>query len=101
VFLAPAFPTFEVRDTTGAGDSFAGAFMGYLDQSASLRHVDLKAAVVYGTVIASFTIEDFSVRGLLKASVESLQARHERLAEMTRIDEPLHLEQIDLVSEGV
>lgn len=101
VFLAPAYPTFEVRDTTGAGDSFAGAFMGYLDQSATLRHSDLKAAVVYGTVIASFTIEDFSVRGLLKASNGGLQERYERLADITRIEAPIQIRQVDLVTEGV
>jgi sugar/nucleoside kinase (ribokinase family) len=101
VFLAPAFPTFEVRDTTGAGDSFAGAFVGYLDQRGSLEPADLRAATVYGTVIASFTIEDFSVRGLLQATPDALRERYDRLANITRIDEPRQLRTIDLVSEGV
>jgi sugar/nucleoside kinase (ribokinase family) len=101
VFLAPAFPTFAVRDTTGAGDSFAGAFMGYLDRCSAIRHADLKAAVVYGTVIASFAIEDFSVHGLLNATQQTLRERYQRLADMTRIEPPVHLHQVDLVIEGV
>jgi sugar/nucleoside kinase (ribokinase family) len=101
VFLAPAFPTFAVRDTTGAGDSFAGAFMGYLDRCSTVRHADLKAAVVYGTVIASFAIEDFSVHGLLNATQQTLRERYQRLADMTRIEPPVHLHQVDLVIEGV
>jgi sugar/nucleoside kinase (ribokinase family) len=101
MFLAPAFPTFEVRDTTGAGDCFAGAFIGYLDQAASLLHTDLKAAVVYGTVIASFAIEDFSVRGLLKATPESLRNRYVQLAEITHIEPPVQIQHIHLVSKGV
>jgi sugar/nucleoside kinase (ribokinase family) len=101
VFLAPAYPTFEVRDTTGAGDSFAGGFMGYLDQRSSTSLVDLKAAVVYGTVMASFTVEDFSVTGLLRATPAMLHERYARLAEMTRIDAPLTLKRPHLVTEGV
>jgi sugar/nucleoside kinase (ribokinase family) len=100
VFLAPAFPTFEVRDTTGAGDCFAGAFMGYLDRCDSVEHADLKAAVVYGTVIASFAIEDFSVDGLLRATSGALHDRYRRLADMTRIEPPIHIKEIQLVSEG-
>ncbi|GAC1471911.1 MAG: PfkB family carbohydrate kinase [Chloroflexota bacterium] len=98
IFVAPAYPTFDVRDTTGAGDSFAGAFVGYLDQVRSLEHADLKAATVYGTVLASFTIEDFSVDGLLRANAGTLRDRYSRLAAITRIDEPVRLREMDLVS---
>jgi sugar/nucleoside kinase (ribokinase family) len=101
VFLTPAFPTWDVRDTTGAGDSFAGAFVGYLDQCRSLRLDDLKAAVVYGTVIASFTVEDFSVNGLLRATQSSVAARYDSLAGMTRIETTHHVPSRNLISEGV
>jgi sugar/nucleoside kinase (ribokinase family) len=101
VFLVPAFPTFEVRDTTGAGDSFAGGFLGYLDSRVVVRSEDLRAAVVCGTVLASFTVEDFSIRGLLAATVESVRHRSCRLAEMTRIDYDAIPERSGLVPEGV
>src|SRR5215212_9353387 len=60
-FVMPAFPLADVVDPTGAGDSFAGGFMGYL---ASVRRSDpesLKTAMAYGTVVASFNVEDFSL----------------------------------------
>ncbi|MGH2442052.1 MAG: PfkB family carbohydrate kinase [Chloroflexota bacterium] len=101
IFLAPAFPTWDVRDTTGAGDSFAGGFLGYLDQRDSLDVADLRAAVVFGTVVASFTVEDFSINGLMRADSDSLSNRFARLAEITRIDLPVSLTQPALVTEGV
>jgi sugar/nucleoside kinase (ribokinase family) len=101
IFLVPAYPTWEVRDTTGAGDSFAGAFLGYLDRAGSLDAADLKAAVVYGSVVASFTVEDFSVHGLLRADEASMADRYTRLAEITRIDVPVTFGELELVREGV
>jgi sugar/nucleoside kinase (ribokinase family) len=101
IFLVPAFPTWEVRDTTGAGDSFAGAFIGYLDRCRNTRSDDLKAAVVYGTVVASFTVEDFSVNGLLRADESSMAERYARLAAMTHIDLPIAIQNQTLITEGV
>lgn len=101
VFLAPAFPTWDVRDTTGAGDSFAGGFLGYLDSMSALDLDALRAAVVYGTIVASFTVEDFSIRGLLKATPDTLMERYHRLADMTRIHTPAVLQQVSLITEGV
>ena len=101
VFLVPAFPTWEVRDTTGAGDSFAGGFLGYLDRSSQLRPGDLRAAVVFGTVLASYTVEDFSIHGLLRADHDSMRERYLRLADITRIDLPIPSMPKDLVTEGV
>lgn len=100
IFLMPAFPTFEVRDTTGAGDSFAGGFLGYLSAQGRLTAADLRAALVYGTVVASFTVEDFSINGLMRATPDSMRERYNRLAAITRIDEPMHTLTADLVSEG-
>jgi len=101
VFLLPAFPTWEVRDTTGAGDSFAGGFLGYLDRSGRVDTASIRAAVVYGTVLASFTVEDFSIHGLLRATSESIRERYLRLADITRIDMPVSSTHKDLVTEGV
>ncbi len=101
MFLVPAFPTWDVRDTTGAGDSFAGAFVGYLDQRGSIQLEDLKAAVVYGSVVASFAVEDFSVNGLLRATESSITGRYETLAGITRIDLPEYSRSRNLIVEGV
>ncbi|HEX6506412.1 MAG TPA: PfkB family carbohydrate kinase [Chloroflexota bacterium] len=101
VFMVPAFPTWEVRDTTGAGDSFAGAFLGYLERAGRMDGADLRAAVVYGSVAASFTVEDFSVHGLIRADEMSMADRFRRLSEITRIDVPVSLTELKLVSEGV
>lgn len=101
IFLAPAYPTFEVRDTTGAGDSFAGGFVGYLDSRARLDPVDLRAAVVYGAVLASFTVEDFSINGLLRADRATLDERYRELAKITTIEFPVLAEEAQLISEGV
>lgn len=101
IFMVPAYPTWEVRDTTGAGDSFAGAFIGFLDRCRSTRLDDLKAAVVYGSVVASFTVEDFSVNGLLRANETTMAERYAGLASMTRIDVPLIAEKPALITEGV
>jgi sugar/nucleoside kinase (ribokinase family) len=101
IFLVPAFPTWEVRDTTGAGDSFAGAFIGYLDRCRDTSRDNLKAAVVYGTVAASFTVEDFSVNGLLRADERSMATRYASLSAMTHIDLPIAMEHQTLITEGV
>jgi len=75
-FILPAFPIAKVVDPTGAGDSFAGAFFGYLaskNQAPVLQ--DLKEACVRGTVVASFTIQDFSVRALAEVNKAKVEER--------------------------
>lgn len=101
IFLVPAFPTWEVRDTTGAGDSFAGAFVGYLDRCCDTRLDALKAAVVFGSVVASFAVEDFSVNGLLRVNELTMADRYADLAAMTRIDVPMSFKTQHLITEGV
>lgn len=100
-FVVPAFPTWEVRDTTGAGDTFAGGFLGFLDRCGRLAPEDLRAAMVYGTVLASYTVEDFSIHGLMRGQPEGLRQRCIQLAEATHIKVPAPFEQRDLVTEGV
>ena len=92
VFLAPAFPTRSVADPTGAGDSFAGAFMGFLAEAGAHRDLAkqdpkkwdllLRRAVLAGCVMASFTVEDFGFRRLMRLSSEELVARQHELFEM-------------------
>lgn len=81
IFVMPAFPAENVVDPTGAGDSFAGGMMGYLCAQNSYSPENLKRAIAYGTVLASFTIEDFSLAGLATATKEKIE---KRLAELKR-----------------
>jgi sugar/nucleoside kinase (ribokinase family) len=82
-FLLPAFPAAEVKDPTGAGDSFAGALMGYLAQNEKTDFASLKTAVAYGTVVASFAIADFSLKGLTSITRDDIESRFETLRKLT------------------
>jgi len=87
IFMLPAYPARQVIDPTGAGDSFAGAFMGYLASQGFSHGADaqvLKTAIAYGTVVASFTIEDFSLAGLTSISIADIDKRLAALREMTQ-----------------
>ena len=71
-FSAPAYPLDSVSDPTGAGDSFAGGFLGYLASTGNLSEETIRKAIIYGTVIASFNVEDFSLnrqRSLTRAEI--------------------------------
>lgn len=74
-FYAPALPLEQVFDPTGAGDSFAGGFMGYMAQKDNVCFETMKQAIVYGSVVASFTVEEFGTSGLLKVKPEDIQQR--------------------------
>ena len=75
VFFAPAYPLEEVFDPTGAGDSFAGGFMGYVAKSGSITPDNLKRAVIYGSAMGSFAVEKFSIERLLQVDAKQLAAR--------------------------
>ena len=83
-FLLPAFPTDEVKDPTGAGDSFAGAIMGYLAENDKTDFESLKTALVYGTIAASFAIADFSLTGLTSITRADIDNRFEILRKLTQ-----------------
>jgi sugar/nucleoside kinase (ribokinase family) len=74
-FFTPAYPLESVFDPTGAGDTFAGGFMGMLAKSESLDETALRRAIVYGSVMASFTVEDFSLNRLMRLEPEEIEAR--------------------------
>ncbi|MHC4075351.1 MAG: PfkB family carbohydrate kinase, partial [Planctomycetota bacterium] len=82
-FILPAFPADTVKDPTGAGDSFAGGLMGFLAKENKTDFATLKKAVAYGTVVASFTIQEFSVKGLAAISKEDIDQRLEILRQVT------------------
>lgn len=84
LFAAPAMPLDEVVDPTGAGDTFAGGFMGSLARDQDLSIAALRRAVIYGSVMASFTVQDFSLRRLLTLDWNVIEQRYEAFAMLTR-----------------
>jgi sugar/nucleoside kinase (ribokinase family) len=82
-FMLPAYPATEVNDPTGAGDSFAGGFLGTVAQSGKTDFDTLKLAVAYGTVVASFTIADFSLNGLTGTTRAKIDERLAGLRQFT------------------
>ena len=83
LFATPAYPLEEVFDPTGAGDSFAGGLMGHLARSGDQSQGGLRRAIVYGSVVASFTVEDFGVKRLTDASLADIEERYRRFVELT------------------
>jgi sugar/nucleoside kinase (ribokinase family) len=77
VFPAPAYPMEEIVDPTGAGDSFAGGFMGHIAKQNSLSINTMKEAVIYGNVMGAFAVEGFGVKKLLEITKEDVQNRYE------------------------
>lgn len=83
IFATPAYPLEEVFDPTGAGDSFAGGFLGHLARSGDRGQGGLRRAIVYGSVVASFTVEDFGLQRLTRLSVEEIEERYQRFIDLT------------------
>jgi len=85
-FRAPALPLDEVRDPTGAGDSFAGGFMGYIASQEELNREVLKRAMFYGGVMGSFAVERFGPDRLKNLTREEIDARFEVFRELTHLE---------------
>ena len=83
IFATPAYPLEEVFDPTGAGDSFAGGFLGQLARSHDRSERGLRRAIVYGSVVASFTVEDFGVKRLAKVGLGEIEERYRSFAKLT------------------
>jgi len=88
-FFAPGFPLEEVFDPTGAGDAFAGGFMGHLAQCGRLDDGDLRRAVIYGSVLGSFAVERFSVERFRDLTAEEIEDRVRAFREMTVFELPV------------
>ncbi|MFL5383155.1 MAG: PfkB family carbohydrate kinase [Longimicrobiaceae bacterium] len=88
-FFAPGFPLEEVFDPTGAGDAFAGGFMGHLAQCGRLDDGDLRRAVIYGSVLGSFAVERFSVERFKDLAPEEIEDRVRAFREMTVFELPV------------
>ncbi|MDO7715219.1 MAG: PfkB family carbohydrate kinase, partial [Flavobacteriaceae bacterium] len=86
VFFAPALPLEEVFDPTGAGDSFAGGFVGYLAQSENISFENMKNAVIHGSNIASFCVEKFGTERLIDLDPQELKDRLKQFIALTQFD---------------
>ncbi len=85
IFALPAYPVENLQDPTGAGDTFMGGFVGYLAQSDEFTEAAFRRAVVFGTALASFTVEQFGPHRLLDIKPEDINERVEALRKMTTI----------------
>ncbi len=85
VFYAPALPLEEVFDPTGAGDTFAGGFIGHLAATDDISFENMKRAVIHGSAMASFCVEKFGTERLLNLSAEEVEARESMFAELVKV----------------
>jgi sugar/nucleoside kinase (ribokinase family) len=83
LFAAPAYPLEEVFDPTGAGDTFAGGFMGYLANTGDLSEEGIRQAIVFGSVMASFNVEDFSLDRMKRLDYKEIEARFKSFKSLT------------------
>jgi sugar/nucleoside kinase (ribokinase family) len=87
-FALPAYPLETVMDPTGAGDSFAGGFLGYLDsQGGALESSVLRRAMTYGSVLASFNVEEFGTERVARVTREEIDERYDEFRAMTALEE--------------
>jgi len=84
-FVVPAYPLESVYDPTGAGDTFAGGFMGYLAAQESLDVSTVRRAVAHGSVMASFTVEDFSLDRLARLTLPEIAERYAAFRDLMRL----------------
>lgn len=87
IFSAPAYPLESIFDPTGAGDTFAGGLIGYLHKTQDLSPENIKRAVVFGSTMASFCVEEFSTKGLEDLSYLRIKDRYRDFLSISRFDE--------------
>ncbi len=90
VFFAPAYPLESVFDPTGAGDSFAGGFMGWLARTGDLSEANMRRAVIVGSAMGSFVVEDFSLQRLLEVTREDIERRVGEFYSLVNFDRALN-----------
>ena len=86
IFFAPALPLEEVFDPTGAGDTFAGGFIGHLASTGDISFNNMKNAIIYGSAMASFTVEKFGTEGLLNLTKEEIENRLKLFVDLVQFD---------------
>lgn len=87
IFAAPAYPLENVFDPTGAGDTFAGGFLGYLASRAEIHDRELRRAIIFGSVLASFTVEKFSLDRLREISLADVHERYSDFRALTHFED--------------
>jgi sugar/nucleoside kinase (ribokinase family) len=87
VFGAPAFPLEMVKDPTGAGDTFAGGFMGHLSSTGDFSDIGLRRAIIFGSVMASFTVEGFSLDRLRQLEYQDIESRFRDFKRLTHFED--------------
>ncbi len=87
IFAAPAYPLETVFDPTGAGDTFAGGFLGYLASRSEIHDRELRRAIIFGSVLASFTVEKFSLDRLREISIADVHERYQDFRALTHFDD--------------
>jgi sugar/nucleoside kinase (ribokinase family) len=87
IFHAPAYPLENIFDPTGAGDSFAGGFIGYLANTRNLEDGNIRQAVVFGSVMASFNVEDFSLNRLKDLTYPDMEYRYREFKKFTHFED--------------
>jgi sugar/nucleoside kinase (ribokinase family) len=92
IFFVPGFPLEEVFDPTGAGDSFAGGFVGYLARAGATGPEELRRAMVYGSALGSFAVEKFSVDRLRDVTAAEIRARVQLFRDYTSFEQPVTAE---------
>jgi sugar/nucleoside kinase (ribokinase family) len=85
-FVAPGYPLEEVVDPTGAGDAFAGGFMGYLDSIQSVTPIEVRRGIIYGSATASFAVEGFGPGRLLSLTREEVETRYREFRKLTHFE---------------
>ncbi len=85
-FFVPAYPMESILDPTGAGDTFAGGFMGYVAREGRTDPASVRRAIVFGSVMASFTVEDFSLNRLLSLKPEEIERRYASFQDLVRFE---------------
>jgi sugar/nucleoside kinase (ribokinase family) len=86
VFTVPAYPLDDVCDPTGAGDTFAGGFMGHLARTGDLSDANLRRGAVYGSVMGSFAVEEFGLGRLLRLTPGEIESRYREIKQLTHFD---------------
>lgn len=86
IFSAPAYPIEAIQDPTGAGDTFAGGFAGWIARTGDISEKNLRKAVIYGSAIASFCVEDFGINRIKNLTWNEIQERFKTFQEMTRFE---------------
>ncbi len=84
-FYVPAYPLEEVFDPTGAGDAFAGGFMGYLARTGDVSDDNLRRAMVYGATMGSFAVEQFGIRGFEGVTLKDVETRARAFRDLTHV----------------